>query len=254
MLISFRAIGRVPKINFVKDMSEARSKQVEELLQIADMGPEEDRSEEEPVVTNSNETMHHVTRSIQSRLDADFQRLSEFSNTPGIGLESGAMHLQNASLEKVIISEGSYQEQNLDSTLLDSDKKYSTQSKSTEPLDGSARHHPSPVSAHVRSDIYGLKREELVSKVLMLKSKAKDRNLNVVTTDNSAGIPQIPVLIGATRAQKAGKRGLKQKGFYTLVDAAKDDERWLQDTCEDGDFEKFDEMQECSFSDKEDHK
>ncbi|XP_064610643.1 uncharacterized protein LOC135474902 [Liolophura sinensis] len=256
MLISFRAIGRVPKVNFVKDMSEARSKQVEEMLKIADMGPEEDRNEEDQVFTNSNVTMHHVTRSTQSRLKADFHRLSEFSNTQGIWLESGAAHLQNPPLGEVIISEGGDKGQNVDSILSDSNKKYSAENKPAEHLDEPTRYHPSPGTAHFRSDIYGLKREELVSKIIMLKRKAKDRSLNIVITDEgkTAGIPPIPTLLGSSKAHKAGKRVLKQKDFYTLVDAAKDDERWLQDICGDGDFENFEEMQEDSFSDKDDHK
>lgn len=164
-LTGLRLTGHVPPIQFCKDLTYARVQKVEELLKIADMGPDFEPSDEIDMTEIANPVKTVNQESINQKMQLLAKRFNQYSESESqqksFGPASDLFHISASTCSE------------LDDPI--SPKELSTtnsQSQSGLPVGEFSQ-------LNLRSDLYGIPHDELKQKILQAKRKMQDRSCTV---------------------------------------------------------------------------
>lgn len=160
-LTGLRLTGHVPPIQFCKDLTYARVQRVEELLSIADMGPDFEPSDE----VDSMEIAAPMKTVNQESINQEMQQLSKRFNQQSESPQNSFVPASNA----FHIPSSSCSEQDDEPDCPEQPNIANLQSEGGLPVGEFSQ-------LNLRSDLYGIPREELKQKLLQAKRKLEDRS------------------------------------------------------------------------------
>lgn len=220
ILTSYHILGRIPRLSFVRDDSQAHYMQVEHLLSTADFGPDFMPSQ---LTTSIRDNIYHKrsndhslsdsNRLVVDRLQHDLHQQNNFNNTADF---------HDKSLPQAVTCEVS----NLIScgAALDA--------KCTELFDAKEKDTPaSMLQAGFRDNLYGVEHTQLMNKVLTRKKKTR---VPITATESSPSditpVMDANILKNLVRKRREAKgRQLSDYHYLGMQDWSSDDDKVTSD-------------------------